>query len=241
MGPQCKEGPRLEAGRLDRSTEIPLTGVEGGSKAGSGNGSSRLVTAGGLMESELKHLLQHPRDDARLFPVALTMLNACGAEWCLGCICQNVKISGKFSFRACQLVRNHFWWRLSEQGWSEGAGVPLSVLSSASTHFWLNVWCRLPSWKQLQVQVVADVVAHDASGRNPGVVADLTVRGEFKELWEDGRDIFMQTCQVKTNRQSKPPIWGSPEFPKYWKVFQSITSMTGHTTADGSSLILEKK
>jgi len=48
-------------------------------------------------------------------------------------------------------------------------------------------------------------------------------------------------CQVKTNRQSKPPIWGSPEFPKYWKVFQSITSITGHTTADGSSLILEKK
>lgn len=47
-------------------------------------------------------------------------------------------------------------------------------------------------------------------------------------------------CQVNTNRQSNPPIWGSPEFPKYWKVFQSITSMTGHTTADGSSLILEE-
>lgn len=48
-------------------------------------------------------------------------------------------------------------------------------------------------------------------------------------------------CHVKTSRQSKPPIWGSPELPKYWNVFQSITSMTGHTTAFGSSLILEEK
>ncbi len=48
-------------------------------------------------------------------------------------------------------------------------------------------------------------------------------------------------CQVNTNRQSNPPICGSPEFPKYWKVFQSITSMTGHTTAEGSSLILEER
>lgn len=41
--------------------------------------------------------------------------------------------------------KNHFWWRLPEQGWSDGAGVPLSVLSIASTHFWLITWYRLPS------------------------------------------------------------------------------------------------
>lgn len=47
------------------------------------------------------------------------------------------------------------------------------------------------------------------------------------------------TCHVNTSLQSKPPIWGSPEFPRYSKVFQSITSITGHTTADSSSWILQ--
>lgn len=46
-------------------------------------------------------------------------------------------------------------------------------------------------------------------------------------------------CHVNTSLQSKPPIWGSPEFPRYSKVFQSITSITGHTTADSSSWILK--
>lgn len=45
-------------------------------------------------------------------------------------------------------------------------------------------------------------------------------------------------CHVKTNLQSNPPICGSPAFPKYSNVFQSITSITGHTTADSSSAIL---
>lgn len=44
--------------------------------------------------------------------------------------------------------KNHFWWRLPEQGWSDGAGIPLSVFSMACTHFWLKTWYRLPSWKQ---------------------------------------------------------------------------------------------
>lgn len=48
-------------------------------------------------------------------------------------------------------------------------------------------------------------------------------------------------CHVKTSRQSKPPIWGSPELPRYWNVFQSITSITGQTTALGSSFILQNR
>lgn len=44
--------------------------------------------------------------------------------------------------------KNHFWRGMSEQGCRDGAGVPLSVWSTASTHFWLRTWNRLPSWKQ---------------------------------------------------------------------------------------------
>ena len=53
------------------------------------------------------------------------------------------------------------------------------------------------------------------------------------------RSLWGTTCHVNTSLQSKPPIWGSPEFPMYSKVFQSITSITGHTTADSSSWILQ--
>lgn len=47
------------------------------------------------------------------------------------------------------------------------------------------------------------------------------------------------TCHVNTSLQSKPPIWGSLGLPRYSNVFQSITSITGHTTADSSSWILQ--
>lgn len=37
---------------------------------------------------------------------------------------------------------------------------------------------------QLDVQVGADAVTHDAAGRFPRVVADLAVRRVFEKLWE---------------------------------------------------------
>lgn len=54
--------------------------------------------------------------------------------------------TGKDGHRYILSSKNHLWWRLSEHGWSEGAGVPLSVLSTAWTHFWLNTWYRRPPW-----------------------------------------------------------------------------------------------
>lgn len=55
----------------------------------------------------------------------------------------------------------------------------------------------------------------------------------------NSRSRWGTTCHVNTSRQSKPPIWGSPELPRYSKVFQSMTSITGHTTADSFSWILQ--
>lgn len=77
-------------------------------------------------------------------------------------------------------------------------------------------------------------IGSEMSGQEdrPDLITSIGDRINFRSRWGT-------TCHVNTSRQSKPPIWGSPELPRYSKVFQSITSITGHTTADSFSWILQ--
>lgn len=56
-----------------------------------------------------------------------------------------------------------------------------------------------PFFTRLESQVCADVVTHNASGRFPCVIADLTVSGVFKELREDesSKSFHAKLCHAK--------------------------------------------
>lgn len=45
------------------------------------------------------------------------------------------------------------------------------------------------TFAQLDCQVSADAIAHDASSRYSGVIAELAVRGVFKKLQEDTKQL----------------------------------------------------
>lgn len=63
---------------------------------------------------------------------------------------------------------------------------------------------------QLDGQVGADAVAHDASSRRPGVVAELAVRGVLKKLQKDAHQLewFLHLPQVGVGA---PPCGGLGE------------------------------
>lgn len=66
----------------------------------------------------------------------------------------------------------------------------------------LLVICQRLSWfsTQLDVQVVGDVVPRNTAGRFSCVIADLSIRGELKELWEEAEGTRFELCVTKLVR-----------------------------------------